>query len=58
MLLDKFKVFTDVKQYTIQGLAKIIRKCQNTKTLQLNVIKILEGLNFSKDKKVKYAKLE
>jgi len=48
-----FQIFTDVKQYTIQGLAKMIRKSQNTKTFQLNVISILEGLNFSKEKKDK-----
>ena len=42
-----------MKQYTIQGLAKMIRKSQNTKMFQLNVIKMLEGLNFSKDKKEK-----
>ena len=42
-----------MKQYAIQGLAKMIRKSQNTKMFQLNIIKMLEGLNFSKDKKEK-----
>ena len=37
----------DVKQYTIQGLCKMIKKCQNTKTFQLNTIKVLEGINFA-----------
>jgi hypothetical protein len=31
----------------------MIRKCQNTKTFQLNTMKVLEGLNFSAEKKNK-----